>query len=314
VGSSLSVVFALVANGNSGAGHWMRCVSLANEFASAGHSVAFYGEVGIDWLAHEHSKSAMREKYQPKCKYDFLIIDSYDKAFILEARSRVNHNKSIQVLDSASPIINLDGAIWVDPYPVPTELVQKTQLIASGPTLLVSKSSTKFAAPPAPDEILVTLGGMPSDDLVQRVLKWISIPEFETFSFSLFSNRTNFNLSQKNIKLLRLSIMLDTVAASSGTIITNAGTSLWKFITLRRPIGMIKVAENQSANYEYASSHGLAIPLADFVKTPDFNTTSLLALVADTKLRDKLTSSQEKYLEKHQACHLINKIVSFGGV
>lgn len=311
MGKYISVVFALNANQNTGAGHWMRCIQLANEFVGAGHMVDFYGKVDIKWLAQVHCNSSMGRKYNPHFKYDLLIVDSYSQKFISQAVSRIRHGKSIQVLDSASPINQFDGAIWADPNPVPSKLLQRTRLIEKGPILLTPTSSPVFNPHPNPNEILITLGGNPSDELVRMVLEQISAPQFDKFSFNLFSNTSKFMSPKNNLKKFPLSLELDSIAARSGTVITNAGTSLWKFIALKKAIGMIKVAGNQQANYEYALKNGLALPIADYVESCEFDTSALLSLVLDKATRDNMNFCQSKFLANQESSLLISKIVNF---
>jgi spore coat polysaccharide biosynthesis predicted glycosyltransferase SpsG len=114
------------------------------------------------------------------------------------------------------------------------------------------------------------------------------------------------------VKLFPLSRALDSVAAESGTVISNAGTSLWKFIALRKPTGMIKMAKNQDANFDYATRNGLAVQIADFVRSKEINTLAMLTLVSDVKLRETLISNQSKYIANQNMPQLVENILNFG--
>lgn len=309
------ILFITSATSSTGAGHMMRCLAYAKNLRSLGCETFFDSIVEIPWLKNFMDTQGFSIHESPAVEYDLVILDSYDLTFLQQRLTQHSYRKSLQICDSSTPIMDVDGVIWLDPQP-PQSVGsgEKTKVLASGVTYLMQEMLCQRISPPLlAKNVLVVLGGSPSRLVIDEVVKLLGSTEFRSVAFHILSDYIP-SKTTTNGNLFFYSLGTDMVPLLNicDTIITSAGTSLWVQFSNLRVMGVISVVENQQSNYQYVVDRDLACGLGFFEKDSFFtDKTSLEKLLFESDFRNQMFLRMNSFVDNKGGQRLAAVISAF---
>lgn len=301
--SDLRITFAVKASGKTGAGHIMRCLRYAQSLSSLGFKIKHWGSVDIPWIL-EFSEHTFVDYQEQIHETDLLIIDSYDLDFIVQAVSSVRTNKVVQIADANTPLIPSASLVWLDIYPIPESVSSSHQIIASGISFFAPLRMRGLKIGNEAENVLVVLGGSPMRKHQESIIKVIEELDARHIDFHVMSTIHDKPSQKRNLNFYPVGSRLIELANICDTVITSAGTSLWDFIANRRVVGTFPVVDNQTENFLYCTSRGLALGMNDGHLDSELDASVLDNLISDSSVRSTLINSVVARPDFHGASRL----------
>lgn len=309
------ILFITAATSISGAGHMMRCLTYAKSLRYMGCEVFFDSVIEMPWVKKIVDTEQISWQAKPDVIYDLVILDSYDPILLQQRLDQYSYRKSIQICDSSTPIMGVDGVIWLDPCPpqVVKEGIKPRVLAAGVIYLMQDMLCQKMSLPPKASSVLVVLGGSPSKSVIDEIVKLLDSPKYESVTFHVLSDYIPRATNQKkNFRFYPLGTDMVPLLNFCDTIITSAGTSLWIQFSNLRVMGVVGVVENQRANYLYVVEKDLACGLG-FLEQDSLvlDDSSLEKLLFESDYRSQLSLQMNEFVDSRGVEKLATLIRSF---
>ena len=289
---SISVVFVASASPIVGAGHVRRTAVFASYMKSIGFEVHLRGEVSQGWLLDECQGvfDSVRNLSNHEF-FDVLILDSYEKLFLENAKKVIQAKFVLQIADSFTPLLPYIPLLWLEPCNPIASIVKTNEVLGSGFDYFpIHKWDRAPFVSEIAKNVLVTSGATGRNGLLERIMDASQSLEFSAMHFHLFSDEVSGNLVPKNWNVFRVGKAFESIAEKCDTVITSAGTSLWDFMANQFPIAVFALVENQKVNYEYVVKNRLALPLNSDDSANTLQTLNTL-LLSPTERRNMVQNS-----------------------
>jgi UDP-2,4-diacetamido-2,4,6-trideoxy-beta-L-altropyranose hydrolase len=296
----------------SGAGHVMRSSVIAEELIDRGYEVIFIGDTKeIPWVNEYITSLGFRGIFRPEEGFvtnpisDTLILDSYDIRIEDPFIQPRNWNKTLVLVDDASPSYVADLYIhagaetsWRIPKSVSFSI-----FLAGLDYLLIRKSLRLLKNNYKPREseeikILVSSGGSDPFGFSKNL---VNILTKSNSRFRAFVLAPDFELpyKDKRFELIKLGKEYEEILNDLEFVFTTAGTSSWEYLFLGLPIAIASAVQNQEQNYRYQIDNGLSWDLGsrDLDGIWKFN---------ESLIRNFLTEDWQSKLEKNRNSRVVD--------
>lgn len=300
----LSVLFICKADSLSGAGHVIRCIDYAKELRGASCEVFFSGVFEIPWVIGLMHREGFAINQVNDVIYDLVVLDGYDHGYLIEEQKRHKFEKVIQFSDSYTHLLDVDGYLWFDDIKLWNyESSYNEKLLIGGLGLLMREGLLpKPLMREIAGDVFVVLGGSPTPELIDIVVKILILPTFRDISFHVLSDYVPLTSAlHENIVFYKLGSDMNMILTKCDTVITSAGTSLWIQLSNLLPVGVISVVNNQKENYEFVTERGLAHGLGQVSETStSLDSGCFERLFLDTYLRSQITTKARLFVDSGQ--------------
>jgi spore coat polysaccharide biosynthesis predicted glycosyltransferase SpsG len=310
-----SILFAINATTESGAGHVMRCLSLARELRDLGCKTFIEGTIEISWIRERLEQESVFQPSSKRDSYDLVVLDSYDVSFMNRTLVNFRSKKVVQFCDSNSVLVDVESVVWFEEGQF--NLVsswQQPRVVASGFSLLIPAPTLNRARlAERATNVAVILGGAPLPSIVDTVVQSIISPLFNSVTFHLWSDHVpNSARFFSNLLFHPLGSSLEPYLSSCDTMISSAGTSLWVNASGGRVIGVVGLVQNQLSNYEFATEIGVAHGLGFLLGSQDLIAENALeALLFDAEHRRSLYASLVDFVDSSGSQDLATILLHF---
>lgn len=271
----------------TGMGHLMRCLCLAEEARGRGWEVLVAGRFGNRALEHAHALapeqgllsltdvSAVRELQRmiEAESPNVVHLDSYNPqldglTFPAELVSNMQDGDFGRRVADLHIDANLDAELSFQPYFAD----ERTILGVAGMQIRAAMREldhTPRRAGLRVPRVLIVLGGTDPQDLTPHLVRRfasheglhltvICRPEVEGDVIGRLSE-----VQRRRVKVQHFTPDLPSLANSMDLVVTAAGTSVWDFAAAGIPMAIVAVTENQIKGYRAAEAHGLGFMLGE---------------------------------------------------
>lgn len=242
-----------------GAGHAMRCMSLAEEWIALGGQTTLWGEASLAFVAARAVAAGVPVKPQAPSIVDVLVVDTYD---CMERESLGRFPAKIRVLvdDMGERIPEGYSVVW-NPNPYSTEGMYPNfsgELLV-GPSVVPLRAGLPSWAPK--DFIGVALGGSDSSGPVSEMLDELTrLLRGETVRALGSAARPGWGVVAPDSPWNELK--------HARVLVCSASSSLWEAAHVGVPTLVVAFAENHTLVAEWATRH--QIPVIDLLRdAPD---------------------------------------------
>jgi len=292
-------VFRTDASHDIGAGHVMRCSTIAEEVIARGLEAIFVGRIeNLEWVRkriHNLGFSSVFEKedeFLSNPDSDVLVLDSYlvgvDEPFI----SRRKWKLVVVIADSVTPKFECDLIIhpgldneWLKGASVPVVYGPKYLLIRNS----IQKITDTQNLPNTGPKIVVVGGGSDPSKFCRAVAAVLKSFQ-EPFTAVLFANDMFEVKLDKRFIVSPIGDALDEIIKDANLVLTPASTSSFEFIAREIPMGVACAAENQRSNFDILVSRKLAYPIGKYSNKDGWviDGSAIHRLIIDADLRKEL--------------------------
>lgn len=264
VGAATLVIEAN-ATSQVGAGHVMRCSSLAERWIASGCGTAvFSGTISLPWVAARVRAmgAGLQTKPVEPAPLSVLVLDDYDPAARTRAAARVGFALRVLVDDLGGPVNSGFDVVW-NPNAHATEALYAgfRGTVLAGADVLAAREGLPGWTPRDPLSIAVMLGGgglRPAirdafAELARRMKdrRFAGVGDWVPSEWTPLSPEDPWP-----------------VAATCGLAISAAGTTMWEVAVTGAPAVLVQLASNQSANSAWARAQGCPVVAAVDVEDP----------------------------------------------
>ena len=296
-------VFRADASPIHGAGHVMRCASIAETAQAAGYKTELVGEYqDVPWLAKSVTNglfdSAKSISAGVTSREDVLIIDSYEISPSEDFIDLSKWKKVVCLLDNETPVYLAD--LYIGFHTTintnQSKLIQNRKLVHGirfNPVRKIHVENNQNRHVESNQlKIIVIGGGTDPWGFADSVISELSMvdTEFECSVMGIVNNPFPDDRFGQIAYGLDFSKKLEEV----DLVITTAGTTIWELLTRKIAFGVACAATNQTENYEYLMNLGLAQPLGVRSELTGWNLdkSALLRLVQNKNSRRSLRENQ----------------------
>ena len=302
-----------------GVGHAVRCLALAEEAVSRGHTVDLAGRLEGDFLEGlarsapaglrvlgplSAAPDATGPLVQAALGYDVLHVDHYDigpdvlPALLGSdaARRPVLSSMADGAYGARPSTLLVDPTVdaqWEEP-PVAAEWHLRGARYVPLRSTVRDLRHEAPAAPSHPVGVLVVMGGADPAHCAPLVVDALAQTRVPMDVTVVATQATQQGLAERALRWPggRLQVIppspdLPAMMARADVVVTAAGTSVWELCALGRPMAAVAVVDNQVAGYESLVRAGAAVGLgrpADLVPA-DAAAAQLLPLLEDAACR-----------------------------
>ncbi len=300
---------------DTGLGHWLRCLALAEALRGRGRDVVVVGSAGGVPLAERLlAERDIRLHPAPdgsllpvldEIGAAVLVVDSYAVPATVHAEARSSGRPVAAIVDAPAP--TLDADLLVNPNfgsEAAMAVPHRGAVLAGVPYALLRTSVTRRRPPAPPDvpdvarRVLVVLGGtdvlMAAATATERLLATGLPLEVDVVCSTPQIRARVDGLARREGQRVTTSDPLEDLAAlavGADLVLSAAGTTVWEMACLGRPMALVTVADNQLPAYDAMVSSGLASglgPAARLNDAPEAAIESLTRLLEDAPLRRRL--------------------------
>ncbi len=275
------------ANASIGAGHLMRCATLAEAWLDLGlGSVRFAGALELQFTVSRASLLVARAPARTGgCAV--LVSDSYDP--LRRERAALRHDVQTRILvdDLCGPVPEGFDAVWnPSPRASPSDYPRFRGAVLAGPDVLPIRTGLpRWCGAPGPTAVLLG-GGRP-------------LPHVSAALELLAAHHPQGEFARLGDWLPQAWKPLDPHQpwdgiARCGRLLTGAGTTLWEAAMVRVPVAVMLLAENQRRAFEWAVNAGAPGVDALAVTTSDALADQLSAALAAAAPLPSLRSGAER--------------------
>ncbi|MDC3279519.1 UDP-2,4-diacetamido-2,4,6-trideoxy-beta-L-altropyranose hydrolase [Gammaproteobacteria bacterium] len=283
-------------NSKVGWGHGMRCLALAQGLRSMDHHPVFVGSLFPSYFKkkleqesisiHELgltpgtvSDSRATIIFGRQCHADWVIVDGYvfNSAYQRSLKQSSMNLLWIDDFGHAAPycsdiILNQNISANASLYEQRSQ--PSTLLLGSTYALLRKEfSSTKAVVPKPPHRVttlLISMGGIDSERVAQKILKGIDLITLNTFELIIIVGmnpdleadlKRLAGLSPHKVTLLTNVEDMSRLIQWADLAITGGGSTVWEVASLGVPNAVVVLADNQRPAVEYLSNLGAILNL-----------------------------------------------------
>jgi UDP-2,4-diacetamido-2,4,6-trideoxy-beta-L-altropyranose hydrolase len=282
----MSAFFRVDAGNKIGLGHLIRCLSVAEILRKEG-VISFFFVLEGEPSALQLIKRENHEMISLVDNYDFfkylnydqlVILDGYkfDSTYEYEIKKRVRRLVTIDDLHDrhfyADVVINHTPGINADLYDKETYTRIFSGLNYGLLRNAFFRSERKNEAPIKLQRSLVCLGGSDPENQTEFILQFLKkeLPDIciDVVIGSSYMHIETLNTVAKGLTLVKIHCDVDatyliSLIQKADFAVVSASTISLECLYLRIPLYLVKVAENQSANFSYLVNNGLAISYLD---------------------------------------------------
>lgn len=295
----MRVLLRADAGPREGAGHVMRCVSLAQELARLGHEALFAGTVELDWLVERLAgytvlpvtAGELGEDVIRAAEPDAVVLDSYT---IEPAR--------VSALDAGLPVLAVvDGdhrgyrvSALLDPN-LGAERDDPSADYAGADFALVRQEVLAERGREGREGLVAVLGGADPDGAIVAVAEGIAAAGPGFAPVTVVAQPAWHDAVRAVLPAARVvppTTELPALLGGADTIVSAAGSTAWDVATLGIPAVLIALAENQRIGLAAARDAGIAATL-DWVDgtDPAALAAQLAGPLSDPGERERMTAS-----------------------
>jgi spore coat polysaccharide biosynthesis predicted glycosyltransferase SpsG len=280
----------------TGVGHLVRCVALAEEFASRGVDVAFLGTVdGVPWARAQLTDRGFPLHAGPvdaaglvaavrARELDAVVLDSYTLDPAAAAALRADGVATLAIVDGdargQSADLYLDQNLGAERHPLTGATDATGSRRLAGLRYVLLRDTVRAARPAHPPtvrladrpRVLCFAGGTDPFGAVP-VLVALVLATGVPVDLTVVAARPEIRRalpSGAGITALPPTGDLPGLAAAADVVLSASGTSTWELLCLGVPPALIWVAENQRLGYDRTVDEGLAAGLGrlDELRSP----------------------------------------------
>lgn len=285
----MRIGFRFDANKSSGAGHAIRSLVLAQEFARGGaHEIFIWKNSDIgwvneyissqNWIVYEVESSSLPKQQILDTALDLLIVDSYDIPHT--STSELNTEvRCIRIMDWGPKIFSHWGYLILTPSCDKSDVSEEAKsLVFKGIRYFpIRKEFSKLKVAPtssAGKVVLLQMGGGQQEDKIAFALDAIKITGIQC-TIKVVSSSVKIPKLAKYASnaLQKIEFMPPThnifeLYSNVNFVISAAGTTMWELLSTDFPSLFISIAENQKRNLEFCreSNLGLTFDLGEIIK------------------------------------------------
>ena len=266
-----------------GAGHFMRCTALAEEFISQGHSIEMsvnpesvplasmrVSEVSLS-LKPEFTDSNQLLEWIDSSAIELVIWDSYTRSSeqSLSVKAKVPVVAIVDgVLRGQHADLYVDQNIdaHLDHANSAYEVLAGTDYAILSSQIISARRSKIRIQENLPRQVLVAMGGTDARGLAEELSKEVAdylpnvlvnvvIPKLQG------SNSKSDLPPSKNLNVLNPTTKLFELIRGSDLYIGGCGTSVWEALYIGTPMACLEVADNQELTYGRLLDQGLVVGL-----------------------------------------------------
>ena len=337
----MEVIFRADANHIIGMGHIMRCLSIADAFASAGYSISFViaddtveiliKSRGYEVLVLNSDYTRMEEEKWPSTAPDILIADSYfvTAKYLANLHDMVNTGgKLVYIDDVYSFPYPVDILVDYNAYATPDiydnlytgASVDKPQMIL-GPTYAPLRSM--FRSVPyrkqnkVVKDVLITTGGSDELHLALAILQSLLHHQNDArrYHFILGAMNTDKDeirrLARDNIVLHENVGDMKSLICSCDLSISAAGSTLYEICACGVPLITYSLADNQIPGAQAFERLGLGINVGDLRNPESINSNLVMSGTLDSSAIERiLMATDELSLDYNRRIEMSSKMQS----
>ncbi|TCJ27963.1 hypothetical protein E0W80_07585 [Microbacterium sp. PI-1] len=297
----------------TGTGHVMRCLTLAEELRARGHEVLLRGELGgITWLIERVAEAGVRHEHvqahdlawadEDAYSFDVVVVDSYViDVDSVNAMARVTPTLAIVDADHRGLIVDLylDQNLGAADFPWEHSLIGAPFALVRADIVRLKRDRLRPLT--SPPQVLSFMGGSdPTGAIVTVTRELLSLPmpvevtlvvapRWQDDVDALIADRPGF-------RSLAPTPALPELLAGADVVVSATGTSAWEICTIGVPSMFIAVVDNQRPGLRALVEGGLSlgIDLTDLPAPP--GTAPEIAhgverLITEESLRERLFSA-----------------------
>jgi spore coat polysaccharide biosynthesis predicted glycosyltransferase SpsG len=247
-----SLVILADATARSGAGHVMRCASLADAWRDRGMGPAvIVGEVTIPFVRHRLEDSGIRIAETAPDDTDAVVVsDSYEPA--VRQRAAAMRQAALRVFmdDLAEPVPAGFEVVWNPNACGSLHLYRGFDgHVIAGPSVVPLRADLPIWRKPSSERVGITLGGASPPSTVRRALLELR----EAMGNTPFSATGGW---APDAAVVTPEKPWESLVRCSA-VITAAGATLWEACAVGMPVVVVKTAGNQRMVFDYAEANGL---------------------------------------------------------
>ena len=306
------------AGANTGIGHLMRCLALAEGLSQVGVGAVVVGTVdevplARRLLAHHGlmayaAPTASLVPILEDLGASALVVDSYEVPAVTYAQVRATGCPVVAVVDAPAPKLEADLLVNPNYASEPSMAVPHRGRVLAGVSYALLRSSVTHRRPLAPPgapkgarRVLVVLGGtdvlLAAVTVAERLLATGLALEVDVVCSTPHMRKMVGQLtSQPGQRVTALGPVDDlaALAVEADLVVSAAGTTVWELACLGRPMALVPVVDNQIRGYSAVVSAGLAVGLgpAERLNSAPQKITAILAqLLGDRSRRASLSAA-----------------------
>ena len=298
-------IFKVDATLSTGAGHFKRCLTIAHELDFNRSSIVFVGRFEIPWVIDDLNLNSL--EYLDSMNFssknnDILILDQYEIDF--EFLSNNKFQQTIQIVDSASPLINANLFLHLGPDTSFLKSKIKDGKVLGGLNYLAvrgfnNNENTKVST--SAKNLLIVGGGTDIHNFSESIIRALESIEKQNIEIHVMSDEL-FNKHKtlaNNFHFHKLGGDLDKLMSNVDTVITTAGTSSWDFIANKKVVGIALAVDNQIPNFTFQIENEFVLEIGTYNDESgwDISAEAITNLIFNNELRSKLLKNSSSMVD-----------------
>ena len=305
-----------------GAGHFMRCTALAEEFIHKGHSIEMsVNLVGVPLASMRASEVPVTLKPEFTDTNELIEwIESSDIELVIWDSYTRPSEQSLSVKEKVRVVAIVDGDLrgqhadlyidqnidaHLDHIDSTYEVLAGTDYAILSSHIISARRSTPRIQEDLPRQLLIAMGGTDARGLAEVLSKKLSgyLPEVlvNVVIPKLQGSESKSDLeSRGNLKILNPTTKLFELIRDSDLYIGGCGTSVWEALYIGTPMACLAVADNQELTYGRLLDHGLVVGLG-VLGNDQFNALQKVEVISraliDTKALIQMSTKGQKIID-----------------
>ncbi|WP_344255520.1 hypothetical protein [Terrabacter carboxydivorans] len=312
-----------------GVGHVIRCLALGEELLARGHRVTLLGDVGgVDWVEAQFRERGIEQRDAPadpdelaaladRLGLDAVVLDGYLLDPGCGSRLRAGGVTVLAVSDGpfgadqeADVVLDQNLGAAVDPGRAATSLAGLDYVLFRDQVLRRRRDPASPTPEGDPPRVLTVFGGtdpyaagpvvvplLLATGLALHVVCVAARPEIAERLRALETG------PGQTVEVVAPVEDLAALAVTCDLAVTAAGSSVWEFLCLGVPAGLVCVTDNQAVGYDAVAARGVAGPvgllsaLRDDPGARAAAVEELRRLVEDPTVRRELTERGQRLVD-----------------
>jgi spore coat polysaccharide biosynthesis predicted glycosyltransferase SpsG len=316
----MKFIFRADASPSIGAGHVMRCASIAEEAIARGIECLLMGSVeNLDWvreyLSRLHIEIIDEQKFDYSAFGDScaLIIDSYDSDVHNYFAFDDNWSSKTHLVDQATPLSTADlfihtgfDASWFEGEK--TRLLSGSEFIPLRKDMASRSSHVNFLEC---SKIVIFAGGSDVYNLSLALAK--TLHKFSNFKSAIFIS--NYEAAIKELddrfQVYPFGELLNLALEDADLVLTTSSTSSLEMMARGIPIGIACAVSNQQGLYETLAKKSAAVQIGSRLELGEWDILQeeVSRLISSPRLRQDLAENSLKLLDYQGSRRIVDAIL-----